>query len=138
MSKPILIKARESVVELVLTDDGANNVFEKRRRWGGEKIVTRMKRYDVMLDGKKIGEVYQDRATFERKTPGRTYVNSRWTNVRWFYDLEKDPAFRTKYGERRSTDNETRQRAVEGLLWLRTLRLEQAAEMAPDQEFADA
>lgn len=138
MPKPILIHTRDGSAELVLIDDGANNTFEKRRRWGGEKIITRMKRYAVMVEGKKIGEVYQDRATFERKTPGRTYVNSRWTNVRWFYDLDQDPAFRTKYGERRSTAQETRQWAVEGIMNLRDHRLREAAQLEPDQEFVDA
>lgn len=137
MAKPIIIVTRDGTVELVLVDDGANNVFEKRRRRGGEKIVTRMKRYDVMVDGRKVGSVYQGRATFERKTAGRTYVNSRWTNVRWFFDLDHDPAFRTKYGERRSTDCETRLRAVEGLVHLRAHRLKTAAEAPAEPKFVD-
>lgn len=137
MAKPIIVQTPSGAVQLVMTDDGANNTFEKRRRWGGAKIVTHMKRYDVLFEGKKVGEVYQDRETFERKTPGRTYVNARWTNVRWFYDLDKDPAFRTKYGERRSTAQETRKNAVEGLLWLRQLRLQQAKEVDESVEFVD-
>jgi hypothetical protein len=135
--KPITIKTDDGVAELVLVDDGADNIFTKRRRRGGPPMVTHMKRYAVMVDGQKIGVVYQSRATFERKTAGRTYVNSRWYNVRWYFDLDNDPAYRMKWGDRRSTDIETRKRAVEGLLHLRAYRLKSAAEADPSIEFLD-
>lgn len=47
---------------------------------------TGVKAYDVVSDdGSIIGTVAQEMATFERRTPGRRYVNARWQSPRWFY-----------------------------------------------------
>lgn len=135
--KPIVIKTDDGSVELVQTNEGDERQFKRRSRYGKVTIV-KMKDYAVLLDGKKVGRVFQGEQTFERKTPGRTYVNARWTNVRWFFELDKDPAFRTKYGERRSTDRETRKDAVESMLRWRARRLDDAAKLDPGQEFVDA
>jgi hypothetical protein len=135
-AKPILVETRYGAVELVQTNAGREQEFV-RKRWRPSPTVVKMKEYDVLLEGQKIGEVAQALATFERRTRGRTYVNSRWHNVRWFYELDKDPAFRTKYGERRSTDYETRKRCVEALMDIRAHRLRTAAEADPSIEFID-
>jgi hypothetical protein len=136
MSKPIIIETRYGTAELVQINAGAEQPFRRRTRFGKERIVL-IKKYEVRVDGKRIGVVYQSEATFERRTPGRVYVNSRWTNVRWFYQLDPNPAYKMKYGERRSTDQETRKGALERLLDLRMHRLQAAARLPADQEFVD-
>lgn len=44
----------------------------------------RLKRYNVFKDGVLLGVVEQDKATMERQTPGRRYVDARWESVRWY------------------------------------------------------
>lgn len=74
--------------------------------------TVKLKAYEVYApDGALIGVVYQDMQTFERKTPGRTYVNSRWQSPRWFQHLGDD-----RYGSGRRVDHETRKWALEDLL----------------------
>lgn len=81
-------------------------------RYGSRRTV-KLKAYDVFApDGDLIGVVYQDMHTFERRTPGRVYVNSRWQSPRWFQYLGTD---RYGYGHRR-LDHETRKWALEDLL----------------------
>jgi len=73
-------------------------------------IERRLKAYDVILDGVMIGRVFEAMATFERKTRGRTYVNSRWRSPRWYQEqLGQMTSFRTYF--------ETRKQAAEALLW---------------------
>lgn len=135
MARPTWVTTPYGDVELVLTDDGASNIFTRGTRFG-KKVEVRMKKYDVLLLGQKIGSVYQDTATFERKTPGRTYVNRRWRNVRWFFDMVDDPAYRLKYSPRRSSECETRRQAIEGMVYARKRYLSEAAEL-PEGAFAD-
>lgn len=82
-----------SDLEFVQTNKGSEQVWQKRRRWGGEMRTVLFKDYDVFaqVDGErvKLGRVYQSLATFERKTRGRTYVNSRWSSPRWFYEVDR-------------------------------------------------
>lgn len=86
--------------------DGERTVKHGRRR----PKTTTLKSYDVInAEGHIIGQVMHEMATFERKTRGRTYVNSRWQSPRWFYQ----PA-----GEwRRSIEYTSRKQAIEALLF---------------------
>lgn len=134
MTKPILIETSDGAAELVLSP--SIETFTRRKNFGTVEVIP-LKRYEVLVDGKRVGIVEQSVATFERKPRGSRIVTKRWSNVRWYFCLDKDPAFRTKFGERRSTDIETRKRAVEGLLHLRAHRLKTAAEADPTLEFID-
>lgn len=90
----------------------------------GKPGEIRMKRYHVLLDGVVIGEVYQDRTTFERKTPGRVYVNARWENVRWH--ARRSPVGRSYY-----TYYETRLDAVLSLVGAHERALQEAKAREP-------
>ncbi len=121
-------------IALVEREGSGERTFSYRR--GQEK---HLRDYDVLREGVVIGHVYQDLATFERRTPGRMYVNARWSNVRWFFDHKEkigDVVF-----DRRSTDYRTRVDAIEGLEWALALEAkflreetESAASQAPQQQ----
>lgn len=73
--------------------------------------TVKLKSYDVIgPDGVQIGIVAQEMMTFERRTAGRMYVNSRWESPRWFA-YQGD----SRLG-RRGRDYETRKAAIEALL----------------------
>lgn len=94
-----------SDVKLVLIPESAERKVRtgKRRR----REVTLL-RYDVMLGDTRIGEVGRRMATFEQRTPGRVYVNNRWTSPRWFYEMPDLRYIRADY--------ETRKQALENLI----------------------
>jgi hypothetical protein len=50
-----------------------------------------LKRYAVMRGDTLLGYVQQHKPTFEHKSKGRMYVNSRWTakRPRWIYEFAK-------------------------------------------------
>lgn len=81
--------------------------------WGRRTRQTReLKTYQVLIAGAEIGTVYERLATFETRTAGRRYVNTRWQAPRWFYDCSdktrRTPSFyRSRY--------DTRQQAAECL-----------------------
>jgi hypothetical protein len=43
------------------------------------------KRYAVCVDGDIIGHIEQHKPTFERKTKGKMYANSRWMSKAWHW-----------------------------------------------------
>lgn len=53
-------------------------------RRGLKREVT-LRRFDVLMDGQKIGEVERAMLPREQRTPGRVYVNARWTSPGWQY-----------------------------------------------------
>lgn len=85
---------------------------EQTRRYGRRKRIERkLRQYRVETrDGVVIGKVYEGMATFETRTRGRMYVNSRWTSPRWYYDVDGSFA---GYGRSYS---ETRKDALERLI----------------------
>lgn len=95
-------------VKIVLRETGRTVRHGKRRRQ-----ETTLKDYNVLApDGSIIGVVMLKMQTFEQKTPGRVYVNSRWESPRWFRALGDSP-----YGGGRYWSYfETRKQAVEALL----------------------
>lgn len=68
------------------------------------------KSFGAFWNGQRIGTVWQVFPTFERKTPGRMYVNARWTSKRprWKSEIEGARYTRLFY--------ETKRRAVEELV----------------------
>lgn len=62
-----------------------------------------LKTYNVTdAEGNLIGRVSLDMATFEQRTPGRMYVNSRWQSPRWFYSVgDRFSRSRIFYGTRK-------------------------------------
>lgn len=74
--------------EFVQTNKGEEEVWPRQARpWGPKQ--RKLMHYDVfaVVDGArvKIGGVEQHLATHERKSRGRTYVNSRWQSPRWYW-----------------------------------------------------
>lgn len=68
------------------------------------------KSFAAFWQGKRIGRVYQTFPTFERKSRGKMYVNSRWRSKRqrWRSHLVDGRQWRTFY--------ETKRRAIEELV----------------------
>jgi hypothetical protein len=65
--------------------------------------------YTVALDdGTVVGTVAYEMQTFERRTAGKTYVNSRWRSPRWF--------FYPTGVHRRSFECSSKKQAVDALL----------------------
>lgn len=97
-------------IQFVQTNKGEERQHKKWRR--GTIHITKLKEYDVFatIDGErvKVGRVFQDLATFERKTPGRTYVNARWSSPRWYAQLPSAYV--------RGSYFESRREATEGLM----------------------
>ncbi|PBB41763.1 hypothetical protein CK222_21650 [Mesorhizobium sp. WSM3866] len=85
--------------------EGERTVKHGRRR----PKTTTLKSYDVLnAEGKVIGRVMHEMATFERKPRGQMWVTSRWHSPRWFYQ----PASQWK----RSIEYTSRKQAIEALL----------------------
>lgn len=59
------------------------------------------KHYDVHLDGKVLGSVLNGDETIERRTPGKRYVNARWTRKCWIYDSRDTQHVRMCYQTRK-------------------------------------
>lgn len=76
------------------------------RSWQRSKLrqtpIIKLTEYDVYLNGVVIGRVWRGLATFERKTAGRVYVNSRWQSPRWFAETTAGPdnPYRSPYASR--------------------------------------
>ncbi len=86
--------------------------------WGKRRRQTRtLKGYRVSIDGLELGEVYERLTTFEQRTPGRRWVNSRWESPRWYYEnAGHEGRPRTSGGFRsRGCHYETRQQAAESM-----------------------
>lgn len=66
-------------------------------------------RYEVALDGTVIGHVEGYNPTFEKRSKGRRYVNSRWRSKRRYWRVIAD-------GRAILHDVNTRKRAVEWLV----------------------
>lgn len=82
----------------------------RKVRYGKRCRVERfLKAYDVIRDGVVVGIVCERMETFEQKTPGRTYVNSRWSTPRWFSKLLGE-------GYHRMSGCNTRKQATEYLM----------------------
>lgn len=80
--------------------------------WGRRRRQTRvLKGYRVSYEGIELGTVQERLTTFETKTAGRRYVNSRWEAPRWFYYSE----YRSRAG-RYYSFYDSRQQAAESLL----------------------
>lgn len=65
--------------------------------------------YIVTLGAVDIGKVYQREFTREHRTPGRMYVNRRWSSLGWTYSNDLR-------GHQGRFETDTRKRAVETLL----------------------
>lgn len=72
--------------------------------------------YAVVVDGKRLGTIARENATFERKSKNHTFVNARWQSLRWFGKSEVDPTARLY-----QFDKETRAGAAKEVIeaWLR-------------------
>lgn len=68
--------------------------------------------WDVHADGVLVGNVYAGEATREDRTPGRMYVNSRWTVKAWY----ATPANETRFTRSYSIDYRSRVDAVGSLI----------------------
>lgn len=95
-----------SDVRLVLVPESAQQKVRTGKRRSREVLLLR---YDVMLGDKRLGEVGRRMTTFEQKTPGRMYVNRRWTSPRWFFEMPDLRYIRAVF--------DTRKEALESLLW---------------------
>ena len=92
------------MIELVMKE---SNTIEHRGIRFSEKKNVRLATFDVVLDGEVIGQVARRMLTRERRTPGRRYVDARWTSPGWVY-IEK--------GQWRSREVGSRREGVEHLL----------------------
>ena len=75
----------------------------RRRPWRGKQLIS----YEVVRAGAVLGEVGQRTTDAERRTPGRNYVNARWTTTEWYFDVP---------GEHRTFSARSRREAVANLL----------------------
>lgn len=89
----------QPIVTLSLTQTSVVKVAGKDRT---------LHRYDVLVDGEVVGSVARETVTRERRTPGRRYVNARWTALGWFYY--------TTDSHRRSPERSSRADAVTQVL----------------------
>lgn len=72
--------------------------------------IVNLSQYEVIdANGKLVGYVFRDMATFERRSPGRMWVTDRWKSPRWFYRIGTSTA-------RSRMFYETRLQAIESLL----------------------
>ncbi len=62
----------------------SEKVRHSGRRSREAKDIT-LTTYDVLLDGEPIGQVERAMLTREQRTPGRRYVNARWSSPGWRY-----------------------------------------------------
>ncbi len=94
----------EGVTMSELTNLRSEAIHGKRRN---QRTV--LKTYQLSdADGAPIGKVFQRLMTFEQKTPGNRFVNSRWHSPRWSWELVgRIGAHRVGY--------ETRQEAIAAL-----------------------
>lgn len=69
---------------LTLTKDGRTESY-RTKRTGERKSVRVGREWSVHIDGVLIGHIRYEMLTREQKTPGRTYVNSRWHSPGWQY-----------------------------------------------------
>lgn len=99
----------------LIGDSKADTVRTGKRR---RRDVTLL-RYRVLHGDKEIGEVGRRMATFEQRTPGRMYVNSRWTAPRWYYEQPDHRYVRAHY--------ETRKAALIDLIWAHNASVENNA-----------
>ncbi len=90
--------------------------FGRRRRKS-----RRLRAYRVLdAYGKYLGKVYESTTTFETKTRGANYVNTRWTALRWYFESAE------KIEYRRGIYRETRKAALEDLLYRVNLQKKEA------------
>lgn len=102
MNKPT--KLTEADVTLELLAEGRT---VQVGRANSRRSVT-LKSYKVLdPNGVLLGVVRHDMATFERRSKGKMFVNSRWQSPRWFYEIDH---------RRSRVFFETRKQAVEELL----------------------
>lgn len=62
-------------------------------RPGHRRTVMVDREWEVYLDGTMIGSIRYGLITRERRTPGRTYVNARWSSPGWTYAYPSDPGY---------------------------------------------
>lgn len=102
-----MARLSEGQVKIELREKG--EAVKVGRHFGQPRTVS-LNSYNVIgPDNSLVGVVRLDMATFETRSKGRTYVNSRWRSPRWFYRVG------TGYGRSRSF-YDTRKQAVEALL----------------------
>jgi len=102
-----MLKPEQVTLRRRVGDDRDSEVTYGRRR----RITRKLKSYDVIgPDGQHLGIIAEEMMTFEQRTPGRMYVNSRWESPRWFCFVGQDR------WQRRGVDYITRKWALESLL----------------------
>jgi len=92
---------------------------------GRRGVEARLPRYEVLLDGRVIGEVWRDMLTRETGSKYNRYVSARWQSPGWVYGVSGTP--RLECSSRR--DGVERLLRNQGLRWPEGEALARTAEV---------